>query len=382
MQSHPVNFLLPALPCPWGHRIAKGTGVQVVAILGIAGMCFLCCWHGDIRKVGISGTRNGLLIERVPCDVNLGNVVEVPAQTCGNGAEGRTLDENLAIIASDNKDFLLRVQRWVKHKPELAVSACTANTVDKGNYSSRILYRWCLGIYKGDSVVFFVYHDAPCVAGDFRGRDWFNVKICNINCRTFGKRLLSIGYCNLIWTIAQNMESVIHIRLVRHINAECLCIHSGVLGNKRERESATKIYCARKRYFKPVVSFCATPCSWAKCSVFTVKHICKGLAVVVPCEVGILQFNLIARCIEQFKRIETHTFVCLCIFVVSIGRSQGKTNLIAITTIQNLAWFERVLLVGDCRSSRIVNIIAQLCYQQVLYIDTSGKAIWQLRKLC
>ena len=73
-------------------------------------------------------------------------MVEVPAQTCSNGAEGRTLDENLAILASDNKDFLLGVQGGVEHELELAVSACTANTIYKGNYGIGILYSRCLSI--------------------------------------------------------------------------------------------------------------------------------------------------------------------------------------------------------------------------------------------
>ena len=180
-------------------------------------MRFLCCWHGNIRKVGIRFARNGLLIERVPCDVYLGNVVEVPAQTCSNGAEGRTLDENLAILASDYKDFLLGVKGGVEQELELVGSAFPANTIDKGNYSSRILYRWCLGIYKCDSVVFFVYHDAPCVAGDFRGGEEFGVE---------SVYFYQAVCLNSIFTIF-NLNGVFFCHIICCKDIMCSIIHKG-----------------------------------------------------------------------------------------------------------------------------------------------------------
>ena len=66
MESHPVYFPLPAVPCPCGHGITEGTIVQIVSVAGIAGTCFcirLELFHA--RQVGIRLA--GLpLVERVP----------------------------------------------------------------------------------------------------------------------------------------------------------------------------------------------------------------------------------------------------------------------------------------------------------------------------
>ena len=66
MQSHPVYFPLPAVPCPCGHGVTEGAIVQIVSVTGIAGTCFLLSLHLlHTRQVGI-GLPRFPLVERVP----------------------------------------------------------------------------------------------------------------------------------------------------------------------------------------------------------------------------------------------------------------------------------------------------------------------------
>ena len=62
-------------------------------------MCLLCRQR-QVAEVGISFTAYGFLVERIPSDVNLCNVLQVPAKTGCQCARCCTLD----------KDFVEKIQ--------------------------------------------------------------------------------------------------------------------------------------------------------------------------------------------------------------------------------------------------------------------------------
>ena len=292
-------------------------------------MCFLGSWHGDAGKVGISLARNGLLVERVPCYVNLGNMVQVPAQTSGNGTDGGAFYQYLAILASDNKDFLLGVKGGVKHKPELAGTACTANTFYKGNNGIGIADNLHHCIDKVNGFVLLVNCNAPCVTWYFCSREQLCVKFALLEYCTCFYGVSVVGYAIVLSLRSIYGKGVVYgfTLLIQDFYTEGLGIHGCVLRNKRKRESTAKINILWQGNLEPVILCSVGPCACTICSVYTVKHVCKDLAVVVACEAGFLQFNLIARCIEQFKRIETHALLAILIVCPRLG--QGKAQLVA-----------------------------------------------------
>ena len=111
----------------------------------------------------------------------MGNMIEVPTETCGDGANGRTLDENLTILAAESKCLLLRVDRRVEHELEPIGNVCTTDTVHESHHGSRILLYFTRRIHNINGIVLIIYHNCPGVARDFCSCHCINIKVFNRN---------------------------------------------------------------------------------------------------------------------------------------------------------------------------------------------------------
>ena len=76
MQRHPVQFTLPSLPVPEGHRVAERAVVEVVAQRE-AGLVALPLLHGR-QHVGQLG------LHLVPAEVNARMVFQIPVDAHGD----------------------------------------------------------------------------------------------------------------------------------------------------------------------------------------------------------------------------------------------------------------------------------------------------------
>ena len=215
----------------------------------------------------------------------MGNMIEVPTETCGDGANGRTLDENLAILASKHKHFLLGVQGRIKHELEPIGNVCTTDTTDESHYGIGVIYDLYSFVYECYGMALFVYHDAPCIAWDFGGSEQLGIKVV-VEFRANSNILTIICNCEFLTFRRIYSKGVFYLfsLLVPEINAECLGIHGSVLCNKGERECTAEVYTIGESYFKPIILGSRCPSAVAICAINSIKHIAE-VGDVVTCEI-------------------------------------------------------------------------------------------------
>ena len=129
MQGHPVNLLLPAIPCPEGHGIGEGTGVEVVAIGGVTYVLLLTGGNGKRHLGEVRG-------EVIPCEVDVCMVVQVPVDTRCHRQLRVTLDTGLAILRGDNEHILAILGKvGINHNLEHVCCAIATDTVEQSGDS-------------------------------------------------------------------------------------------------------------------------------------------------------------------------------------------------------------------------------------------------------
>ena len=96
MKGHPVYLLLPAFPCPCGHRVAEGAVVEVVAVVGGTDMRLLTVRQRQVNLCEVNG-------KLVPTDVDMCVVVEIPVHTRRHGQHAATFDAGFSVGSTDGK---------------------------------------------------------------------------------------------------------------------------------------------------------------------------------------------------------------------------------------------------------------------------------------
>ena len=92
VESHPVDFLLPAFPVPEGHRIAVGAEVQIVAVIDAARVLF----------AGDDGQFSGQFSRRVvPRNIDSRMVLQKPVDARGDGDVVAAIDMCAVAVAGD-----------------------------------------------------------------------------------------------------------------------------------------------------------------------------------------------------------------------------------------------------------------------------------------
>ena len=132
VERHPVDFLLPAFPRPKGHGIRECAVVEVIAVVGRAGVPLFCAGHGE-RSGGEVGR------ESVPGEIDVGIMVEIPVDAGCNGRDAIALNAGLA-VAGGNHEYVFAVgrKRSVDFGHEACRRACAADAVEQRADGCRI----------------------------------------------------------------------------------------------------------------------------------------------------------------------------------------------------------------------------------------------------
>ena len=101
VERHPVDFLLPALPRPGRHGIREGAIVEIVAVARGRGVFLLLGGHGQLHLCEVGG-------EVVPCEVDMGVMVQVPIDAGCEGRQVGSLDTRFSVFRGHHECLAYR----------------------------------------------------------------------------------------------------------------------------------------------------------------------------------------------------------------------------------------------------------------------------------
>ena len=158
VQGHPVDFLLPAFPRPGGHGVGEGAIVEVIAVVSVTGVRLVRCGNGQ-------GDAAEVRREVIPCQIDVGIVIEIPVDTRGDGQRRTTLDAGFAVLCGNGKNvFAAAFERLVHDGHEAVCRATATDAVEQSRHGFGVRGRChhgccCQREQNSEKDTFYFLHD-------------------------------------------------------------------------------------------------------------------------------------------------------------------------------------------------------------------------------
>ena len=194
--------MLPALPCPGGHAVAKGAIIEIITILRIADVLLATLGQRQFAEVGVCFTLC-FLIEAVPRNVDMRHIIKIPSYACRYGTHSVTIYLYLATPTAYNETFVLRTECRIEHKAKLSCRSLASYAVHQRHHRCGINGLCTFLIFYSNDMRVVIYLHKPMITGYIARIEKVGIKFVLHKFLPFGKCCSVVCHAHLasLWSI-------------------------------------------------------------------------------------------------------------------------------------------------------------------------------------